>query len=169
MLHITISTSGHDPLSLLPLLICTTHTSLYSYPLFVLQKFSASVDECQWVPFPPAWGDSETLLFHLHFHIRHCSVTQQQHVMGHWWEASTSTDIPPTSASDGVGQQHLIGGITFEAVLVVCNIFSTQNLNPTEVCFRKNNSLHLVQGLTVALWLFLKVFKVFSLYSDKLR
>jgi len=36
------------------------------------------------------------------------SVTQQQHVMKSWWEASASTAVPPTSASDVVGQPHNI-------------------------------------------------------------
>jgi len=33
-------------------------------------------------------------------------------------EGSTSTAIPPTSASDVVGQNNKIGGLTFGAVLV---------------------------------------------------
>jgi len=44
-------------------------------------------------------------------------VIQQQHVMEHWQEGSTSTVIPSTSASDVVGQQNKTGGITFRAVL----------------------------------------------------
>ena len=46
-------------------------------------------------------------------------VTWQQHVMGYWWEGSTSTAIAPTSASDIVGQHHQIGGITFTAALLL--------------------------------------------------
>jgi len=46
------------------------------------------------------------------------SVTQQQDLMGYWWEDSPSTAIPPTSASDLVGQYIKIGGITFGADLV---------------------------------------------------
>ena len=41
------------------------------------------------------------------------SVIRQENVMGYWWEGSTSTAIPPTSASDGMGQHHKIEGITF--------------------------------------------------------
>jgi len=46
------------------------------------------------------------------------SVTQQQHVMGFWWEGSASTAIPPTSAFAIVGQHNKTGGITFRAALV---------------------------------------------------
>ena len=46
------------------------------------------------------------------------SVTQQQNVKGYWWEGSTSTAVPPTSASDAVGQHNQIGGITFGASLI---------------------------------------------------
>ena len=45
------------------------------------------------------------------------SVTQQQSVMEHWPEGSTFTTIPPTSASDTVGQHNKIG-CTFGADLV---------------------------------------------------
>jgi len=42
------------------------------------------------------------------------SVMQQKHVMGYWWEGSTSAVTPPTSTSDITG--HLkIGVITFGA------------------------------------------------------
>jgi len=36
--------------------------------------------------------------------------------MGYWWEASTSTAIPPTSHS--VRQQNNIGDVTFRAALL---------------------------------------------------
>ena len=45
------------------------------------------------------------------------SVTWRQCVMGYWWEGSASTAIPPTSASDVVGQQNQIESITFRAAL----------------------------------------------------
>ena len=49
--------------------------SLCSQPLFSLHKCSASVDECQWVPFfPPRDEFSSTVLLHLHFHVRLHSV-----------------------------------------------------------------------------------------------
>jgi len=35
--------------------------------------------------------------------------------MEYWWEGSTSTVIPPTSASDIIRQHNKIGGITFRA------------------------------------------------------
>jgi len=66
---------------------------------------------------------SSTPSLHMHFHIRHHladslllqSAAQQQHVTGYWWEGSTSTEIPPTPASDVVGQRNEIGGISFGA------------------------------------------------------
>ena len=46
------------------------------------------------------------------------SVTQQQNTMGYWWEGSASTAVPPTSASDIVGQHHQAGGIMFGAAFI---------------------------------------------------
>ena len=46
------------------------------------------------------------------------SVTQQQNVTEYWWEGSTSTSTPPTSACDSVGQNNEIGGITSGAALL---------------------------------------------------
>ena len=46
------------------------------------------------------------------------NVTWQQSVLEYWWEGSTSTAVPPTSASDAVGQHNQIGGITFGASLI---------------------------------------------------
>ena len=39
--------------------------------------------------------------------------------MEYWWEGSASTAIPPTSASDIMGQQNKIEGITFSVALLV--------------------------------------------------
>ena len=50
------------------------------------------------------------------------SVTQQQKVMKYWWECSTSTAIPPTPASDVVGQHNRIGDIIFGAHLIFFEI-----------------------------------------------
>jgi len=38
--------------------------------------------------------------------------------MEYWWEGSTSTAIPPTSASDAMSQRNKTGGITSRAALV---------------------------------------------------
>ena len=46
------------------------------------------------------------------------SATQQQNVTEIWWEGSSSTAIPP-SASNTVGQHNKIGGIAFEAALLL--------------------------------------------------
>jgi len=45
------------------------------------------------------------------------SAPQQQNVMEHWWEDSTSAAIPPTSAPDVVGQHSNIESIPFGAAL----------------------------------------------------
>ena len=45
------------------------------------------------------------------------SATWQQNVTEYWWEDSTSTAIPPTSASDTVDQHNKIENATFRAVL----------------------------------------------------
>jgi len=64
------------------------------------------------------------------------SVAWQQNIMEYWWEGSTPTAIPPTSASDAVGQHNKIVGITFRAALI--EMYST-------VIFMKN--LHLRTAL----------------------
>jgi len=38
-------------------------------------------------------------------------------MMEYWWEGSASPAIPPASASDIIGQNHKIEGITFSATL----------------------------------------------------
>lgn len=50
-------------------------------------------------------------LLHTHFHVRCCSVRQQQHLTLCWWEGSASTAIVPTSAADVVGQHNKMGSI----------------------------------------------------------
>jgi len=57
------------------------------------------------------------------------SVTQQQNIMGYWWEGSTSAAIPPTAASD-VGQHNEIGGITFGAAPVDPSHLNSRIINP---------------------------------------
>jgi len=49
-----------------------------------------------------------------------CHVTAK--VTEYWWEGSTSTAVPPTSASDAMGQHHKIGGIIFGAALIFSNL-----------------------------------------------
>ena len=50
--------------------------------------------------------------------------------MGYWWEGSALTAIPPTSASDVVGQHNKMGGITFGAALIynIVNAYATKIL-----------------------------------------
>jgi len=104
------------------LLKCTT--SLCSHPLFGLYKHSASTNERQWVlrflhggiqlhtfassitPCPMPFSQSTSLL---------PSIAELLNAMEYWSEGSASTAIPPTSASDIVGQHNKIGGITSAA------------------------------------------------------
>ena len=72
-------------------------TGTVSHPLFGLHKHSASINECQWVPFLPHGG-----------------------IQLHGF-ASISTAIAATSASDIVGQHIKIGRITFGAALIHSN------------------------------------------------
>ena len=46
-------------------------------------------------------------------------LSRQQNLTEYWREGSAFTAIPPTSASDVVGQHNKVGGITFGAVLVL--------------------------------------------------
>jgi len=46
-------------------------------------------------------------------------VAQQQNVTEYGWEDSTSTAIPPPSASDFVEHHHKTGGITFGVAVMV--------------------------------------------------
>ena len=96
-------------------LTVTTATAEMHHPpshwahIHCLVSLNFSIDECQWVTFFAHGG--------IQFHIRTSyetplhqtvpllpSVTQQQHVMEYWWEGSTSAAVPPTSASNVVGQ-----------------------------------------------------------------
>ena len=74
-------------------------SSLFSHPLFGLQKCSASVNGC----FFCMEEFNSIPLLHPQFHVRCCfcqtppllpSATQQQSVMKCWWEGSASTAIP---------------------------------------------------------------------------
>ena len=112
-----------------PCLPCCCHhcwntpptASLCSRPLVGLHKCSTSIDECQWVPFFFSHGGIQWHTFAsyaLPCQMPSCqtapllpSVIQLQHVTGYWWEGSTSTAIPPASASDVVSQYHKTGGI----------------------------------------------------------
>ena len=46
--------------------------------------------------------------------------------MEYWWEGSTSTAVPPTSASDVVGLHHKLGSITFGAAPVFSVLFGSE-------------------------------------------
>ena len=75
-------------------------TSLCSHPLFGLYKYSANVDECQWVPFY-LYGGIQWQTFAscaLPCQMTFCqtapllpSVTQQWSIMEYWCKGTTST------------------------------------------------------------------------------
>jgi len=88
---------------------------------------SASINECQQVPFFPSEGIS---LYTFPSYVSPCqtpfsqtapqqpSVTQQQNVTEYWWEGSTPAVVPSTPTSDTVGQHNKLG-ITFGVDLVL--------------------------------------------------
>ena len=55
---------------------------------------------------------------------RSAAIAQQWNVTEYWWEGSTSSASTPTSASDVMGQQCKIGGVTSGAALVYHLFFS---------------------------------------------
>jgi len=109
------------------LLKCTTNRltvftcTLWSPEMF-RKNWCMSVDAIS-----STWRNDDTTLLHKPVHVRcFCdrvppllpSVTWQWHVMEYWLEGSSSTTIPPPSASDGVGQYNKKGNITFRLTLV---------------------------------------------------
>jgi len=95
---------------LLPLLRCAHFHCLISRNV---QQASVNVNGCH---FFSAWRNSFAHLCFLHTSmsdsmLSHCapllpSVTQQQHVMGYWWDGSTCAAVTPTSSCDLVGQHN---------------------------------------------------------------
>ena len=92
-----------------------------------LQNHSASVSECQWMPFFPHGGIQfhSSASYTLPCSTPFCrtvpllpSVTWQQNLREYWWEGSTSTAVPPTSASDIMCQHCSKGGISFGTALI---------------------------------------------------
>ena len=65
------ATKRGDPLLLLPLLKHSTHPALRSHPLLHLHQRSASINDCQWVPFFFLHGGiHDPPLLPLHFYVR---------------------------------------------------------------------------------------------------
>ena len=134
-LHATVVTvcisRGSTVSQLLPWPCCwnTPHTASLCWRLLVsLHKHSASPNECQWVHFFFYMGKfNDRALLHTHFLVRHHSVRlplcchlshgnkMKCNIDG---KVQPFTAIPPTSASDVMGQHDKIGGITFRAALV---------------------------------------------------
>ena len=160
--------------------------SLCSHPLFGLHKCSVSVDECQWVPLFPHEGiqwhtfASSALLCQTPFcqtaPLLH-SVTQQPHITEYWSEGSTSIAIPPTSASDVVGQRYKIQGIIFKAALVP--LFKMHNcwktlpydtgtvLSSRMLCLSGNSLFG--QGLYIFIYISCAVFQISGIRNQVLN
>ena len=98
---IKICTRRSDPLSHMTK---WPTASLCSCSLFGLHKHSASINECQWVPFF-LHGGTQWHLYILRTSMSDCPFAAICHKATKygWWEGSTSTVIPPSSASDVVG------------------------------------------------------------------
>ena len=126
---VTVTTAEIDH----PQLHCTQILSLVSR---AVQQVLLNVSGCHFFLLKEL---SDTPLIQPHFHVRcHCqtapllpSVTQQQNVMECWWEGSTSTAIPPPSASDVMGQHNTTGGINFGAALIVRYEKRIEQLQPS--------------------------------------
>ena len=74
-MFVTTCASRGDPLSLSPLLKCTTHSSLCSHPPFGLHKHSPTINERQRVQLYSCMEEfNDTSFLHLHFHVRCHSV-----------------------------------------------------------------------------------------------
>ena len=94
-----------------------------------IQQVSMNVSGCHFFCMEKI---SCTPLLYPHFHVRHCFVGlplcchlrhSNKMPKGYQREGSTSTAIPPASASDVVGHQNKTGGVTFSAALV-CVLFT---------------------------------------------
>jgi len=109
---------------LLPWLKHTTH-HLTVLTSTVIQKHSANLDVCQWVPFFSTWRNSVThhstfmsgAILSLCLSAAICHIAPERNGIEYWWESLTSAVTLPTSASDIIGQHHKKWGIVFGAVL----------------------------------------------------
>ena len=105
-------------MSLLPLLKCTTTTSLCLHPLFGLDKHSASNSECQCMTFfiheGTKWHTlmSDTILSECPSAVICHTTTKCNRMLAERFNL-------PISASEVLGQHNKRGGITFGAVPVV--------------------------------------------------
>jgi len=116
-----IFTSQGDPLLLLSLLKLTIHhlnaLSAVQFPSAFTKHQRMSM-----CTIFSARRNSVTSSLHMHFHVRRHfvrlpSVKWQQNVMEYWWEDSTSTAIPPSSASDIMSYCNKTEDSTFRAAL----------------------------------------------------
>ena len=122
-------------LSLLPK--CITHSSTTLTPIG-LHKHSAIVDESQRVPFSPHGGIQP--LLHKHSHVkRHsvrlplcCHLSNGNKMYWNTGEKTTSTAIPPTSASGNGAQYNKIGSKLLEHHKhnLHCDIYSVSQFLP---------------------------------------
>ena len=156
---------------------CHTHTNLHQWrwstvpvapaemhqrpPLcahihYLVSMWSATVDECHWLPFFPHRGNQWHTFasYVLPFQMPFCqtttllpSVAWQQYITKYWREGSTSTTIPLTSTSEFMGQHNNVGGITFRTT-IVWFIWSLLSLWSHSIVFSSEN-LSNISGLLI--------------------
>ena len=66
-----------------------------------------------------------------------------KNVMENWWEGSSSTAVPPTSASDFVHQHNKVKGITFRAALLILHALKIFTLSENQTRKQKVKSIKL--------------------------
>jgi len=143
---VTTSTSGFspvmnraDPLSLLLCCSAPPTISLCSQPLFCLLKYSASISECQGVPFFPAWRNSVPHLCSLRTSMSN-TILSDCLSAAIFHRATTHIGILvgrlnlscyPTTIHH-MGQYNEIGDVTFRAALSYMPICCLDTSNTTQ-------------------------------------
>ena len=111
VLYVTVATAKtHHPLPHYGHIHCLISINAHQVSVNVSGCHFFCMEELSYAPFlkSTSMSDSPLLPF----------VFWQQNVTEHWWEGSASSAMPPTSASDVMGQHSKIGGITFRAAFV---------------------------------------------------
>ena len=75
------------------------------------------------------------------------SVTQQQNLVGCWWESSASAAIPPASLSNALSQYHKTGGITLRATHIFYFLLSKLTLQVSSYIISKRRLIHTIDYL----------------------
>ena len=85
-----------------------------------------------------------SILCFIHTSVSDCPSAAVSHTAttckGYWWEGSTSTAIPLTSASDIAGQHNKIEGIAFGAALVHILLFWIRKQSDSWLKFKSSET-----------------------------